>query len=287
MSLLDKRIEAFFQIAQSGTVLSAAKRLGYTQTAMTQRIRSLEAELGTTLFTRSRRGMRLTPEGIALLQYCKGAEELEGAVFSSISPKSQKSENHVTLAAPTSAMSFHFVKLGGEVMKKNPGLFMHMLIDDQLNRVDLVRTGRAQLAIVPPDQVPNEMDSKKLQPNRYILVCTSAWSKRKLDDVLENEKIIDFYETDPTTLNYLRKSDLLSHIRKPRLFVNHNLAMIELILAGVGFGTLTREVAKPYLDSGELIQLGQSRVLEEPLALIWYPRPQMPKYFKAVLDAIR
>jgi len=287
MSLLDKRLKAFFQIAQSGTVFGAAKTLGFTQTALTQRIRSLEEELQVTLFTRSRKGMRLTPEGIALLQYCKGAEELEGSTFSRIVANDNSNETHLTIAAPTSAMSFHFVQGGAGVMKTYPGLFVHMKIDDHVNRVDFVRTGQAQLAIVPPDQVPNEMDSKKLRSNNYVLVCSPAWKARKLDDILSSERIIDFYESDKTTLNYLKKFGLESLVRRPRLYVNHNLAMIELLLAGIGFGTLTQEIAKPYLESGQLLQLNRGKTLEEPMALVWYPRPQMPKYFKAVIQSTR
>jgi LysR family transcriptional regulator (chromosome initiation inhibitor) len=90
MRLLDPRLKAFLKISQIGTVFGSADSLGLTQTAVTQRIRSLENELGITLFTRSRKGMRLTLEGQALLQYCKGAEELEGAVFSKVSGGNQQ-----------------------------------------------------------------------------------------------------------------------------------------------------------------------------------------------------
>jgi LysR family transcriptional regulator, chromosome initiation inhibitor len=287
MSLLDKRIEAFFKVARSGTVQGAGKALGLTQTAITQRIRSLEEDLRVTLFTRSRKGMKLTPEGLALFQYCKGAEELEGAVFSRLIADDPTREAHVTIAAPTSAMSYHFVRQSTEVMKTYPGLFVHMMIDDLVDRVDLIRKGTAQLALVAPDQVPKEMDSKKLRSNRYILVCTSEWRGRDLREIISKERIIDFYESDRTTLNYLEKHGLGSFVGRQRLFVNHNLAMIELLLAGTGFGTLTQDIAKPYLESGELIVLNRGNFFEEPMALIWYPRPQMPKYFKAVIAAVR
>lgn len=287
MRLLDSRLKAFLKISQVGTVFGSAESLGITQTAVTQRIRALEDDLGITLFTRSRKGMRLTVEGQALLQYCKGAEELEGAVFSRLSGKSQLAETHLTIAGPTSAMSFHFVKGAISVMKKHPGLYLHMLIDDHVNRVDLVRTDRAQLALVPPNQVPLEMDSKLLTPDKYILVCSPEWRGKKLEEILANERIIDFYESDMTTLNYLTQFGLQSLVKKPRLYVNHNLPLIELLVAGIGYGTLTVNIAKPYLDSGALIPLNRGKVMEDPLALVWYPRPHMPDYFKATIQSIR
>lgn len=285
MSLLERRLQAFFEITKKGTVLSAAKSLGYTQTALTQRIRSLEEELRTTLFIRSRRGMELTPEGAALLRYCQAACELEGAVFSRLAPSSAVPEIHLTLAVPTSGVASRFVQGSARVMKKHPGLFVHHLIDDLVNRVDLVRTGRAQLALVSPEQVPREMESKRLAPNRYRLVGCREWKARPLDDILRKERMIDFYESDQTTLNYLRKYRLAAKAGRARLYVNHNLPMVELLRAGIGFGTLTEETAAPHLKSGELVTLHPGK-LEEPLAMIWYPRPQMPAYFQAVVDAI-
>src|SRR5277367_57490 len=101
MRLLDDRLKAFLKISQLGTVLGAGHALGLTQTAVTQRIRALETEFKVTLFTRSRKGMRLTSEGQALLQYCRGAEDLEGAVFSKLSGNATQAEVHLAIAGPT------------------------------------------------------------------------------------------------------------------------------------------------------------------------------------------
>src|SRR4051794_16075738 len=84
MSLLPPHLQAFVEISRRQTVIAAAHALGITQTGVTQRIRALESQLSTTLFIRSRRGMRLTPEGEALLRYCEGAAALEGKALARI-----------------------------------------------------------------------------------------------------------------------------------------------------------------------------------------------------------
>lgn len=57
------RYGALIKIVEVGSYTKAAQILGYTQPALSQMIASLEREVGITLLYRSRRGVRLTPEG--------------------------------------------------------------------------------------------------------------------------------------------------------------------------------------------------------------------------------
>src|SRR5205823_6379304 len=153
-------------IARCGTVHGAAGALRLTQTGVTQRIRALEADLGTTLFLRSRRGMRLTDEGEALVRYCQAAEELEGRVLSQIHGAGSERTVALTIVGPTSIMSARIVNQCLPLYARWPQLYLHLVIGDAADRIALVRAGHAELAIIPPEQVPNEMDSKRLRPDR-------------------------------------------------------------------------------------------------------------------------
>ena len=287
MSLLDQNLSAFMAIVREGTVHGAAKALFLTQTAVTQRIRVIEKNLGTTLFLRSRKGMRLTQEGEALLRYCKGAVDLEGEALSQIIGAGKGHPIFITIAGPTSVMTSRIVDLCSHLYFDWPNLYLSFIISDSADRLNLVRSGQASMAIVSPEQVPNEMGSKKIKPDRYVLVSSPKWKGRRLTDILEKERVIDFDENDSTTLNYLKMFNLISQLKKPRIFVNNNEAIIRLFSEGVGFGTLTQEIAKPYLDAGKLITLNGGAVMENPLALVWYPRHEMPQYFKAITQSIK
>lgn len=287
MSLLSQNLQAFMAIVDQTTVHGAARQLNLTQTGVTQRIRSLESELKTTLFLRSRKGMKLTQEGEALLRYCKGAEDLEGQALSQIIKAGKEKSIYVSIVGPTSVMTARIVDLCLNLYSKWPQLYLNFIISDVEDRLSLIRSGKSDLAIVPPEQVPNEMDSKVLKPDKYILVGSPKWKGRKLTDILENEKLIDFDESDPTSMNYLKKFSLQLKLGRPRLFVNSNEAIIKFFSEGIGFGTLTQEIAKPHLDSGDLVALNGGAVMEDPLALTWYPRPEMPNYFRAIVDVIK
>ena len=48
--------EAFVRVTETGSFTKAAKSMGYTQSAVSQMIKTLEDELGTTLIRRSKKG---------------------------------------------------------------------------------------------------------------------------------------------------------------------------------------------------------------------------------------
>ena len=287
MSLLSQNLQAFVAIVKNSTVHGAAAELGLTQTAVTQRIRAIEKELSTTLFLRSRKGMQLTQEGEALLRYCKGALDLEGETMSKIMGGAHDEPIFINITGPTSIITARTIDQCKSLYELWPSLQLNFIITDTEDRLQSVRSGKATLAIVSPEIVPNEMDSKVLKPEKYILVASKVWKGRRLSDILSNERIIDFYESDSTTLNYLKKFNFQSEIKRPRLFVNNNEAIIKLFCNGVGFGALTQEIAKPFLESGELILLNGGNVMENPLALVWYPRTEMPGYLNAIISGIK
>ncbi len=184
MSLLSPGLKAFLAIVKNNTVHGAAAELNLTQTAVTQRIRALEKDLKTTLFLRSRKGMKLTQEGEALLRYCKGASDLEGEALSLISRSGTERSIFVGLAGPTSVMTARIVNQCLPLYSKWPELHLNFLITDMEDRLSLVRSGQAAMAIVSPNLVPNEMDSKMLKPDKIVLVASKEWKGRRMQDIL-------------------------------------------------------------------------------------------------------
>ncbi len=68
-----ERMETFLRIARTGSVTKAARSLGLSQPALSERLRALEREVGVELFARTRRGVRLSEAGRALLPHAERA----------------------------------------------------------------------------------------------------------------------------------------------------------------------------------------------------------------------
>ena len=286
MSLLSPNLTAFIQIARLGTVHAAAEQLHLTQTAVTQRLKSLEQQLGVSLFIRSRRGMALTPEGKALLRYCQNVQTLEGEALAQIQGSATQSAIEFCLMGPSSVMDSRIMPALFPLTKRFSNLLFEFVIEDQEIRLQALKTGRAQLAVIREQDLVDEIESKELQPEQYVLVAPAAWHKRQLNDIIKTERIIDFNPQDDMTFNYLKHFNLFEHAHHERYFVNQTTAMAQMVAAGCGYSVLTKEFAQHYVQQKQLIILNQGKTYQNKLLLAWYQRLEMPAYFQAILDSI-
>lgn len=69
--------EVFLKVVETGSFRKAAEALDYTQAGVSYIISAMEEEAGLTLFHREHNGVRLSPEGEALLPYMKQLQSWE------------------------------------------------------------------------------------------------------------------------------------------------------------------------------------------------------------------
>lgn len=287
MILLDPKLIAFEAIVKNGTVHSAAKTLFISQTAVTERLRILEQKMKVTLFIRSRKGMTLTPEGESLHRYCQRVIEMGGAVLASIQGSGVTSNIPIKIAGPSSIMRTRIIPQCQVVMNEFPLLVMTFQLDDNPDISQSLKSGECDLIILQPKYASSEMICKPLNSEYYVLACSPKWKHRTLSDILTHEKIIDFDAADQMSHSYLKTFDLLNGIQTNRHFVNNTESLAQLLAAGFGYGVLTKEFAEPYIKSNTLYILNQGRAFENLASLAWYPRPEQPPYFSALIHAIQ
>lgn len=287
MSLLGPQLDAFVSITETNTVHGAASRLHLTQTAVTQRIRSLEEKLKTTLFIRSRRGMLLTPEGEALLRYCQAAQALEGDALAKIKGAGSLSQVQLSISGPTSLMRSRIIPSCADVLSQFPMLLMNFNACDEEARHHALRAGQCDFAILQQQHLAPEMMSQCLSPEKFVLVGSPAWKGRRLRDIVKTERIIDFNPEDQMTFHYLEQFDVLDLAQQGRHYVNRTESLALLVSKGVGYTTLAKEFAQPYIDDQQLIALNGGKMIAHCSYLAWYHRTQMPDYFKAIIQAIQ
>ena len=271
-------------IVERKTVQDAAKKIGLTQTGVTQRIRALEKELQTTLFIRSRTGMKLTTEGESLHRYCQSATELEGQLVF----ESTQQEIKITISGPSSIMRSRIIPGVSKLLKNYPFLSVQFDLMDQQSAIYKLKNGHSHIVLVNSSAVALEMDSKIIKPERYSLVGPCNWKNRALKDIVKTEKIIDFDQNDNYTFLFLEKINLKNESCASRHYVNNTDALGDMISNGAGYSVLAEELAMDLINRKMLMNLAPGKHLDlTDICLAWYPRPEMPAYFRDIIQAVK
>ncbi len=130
-------LKVLVQTARGGTLTAAARVLGITPAAASATLKRLEAQLGTRLFERSTRAMRLTSQGQILLDYAVRAFELLDEGESQVAADRATLVGTVRVAAPSDLTRNLLLPLFDEFMRANPGLQLQLSVGDRL--LDVLR----------------------------------------------------------------------------------------------------------------------------------------------------
>ena len=120
------------QTARGGTLSAAARALGITPAAASATLKRLEAQLGTRLFERSTRAMRLTPPGQVLLDYATRAFELLDEAESQVAADRGTLVGSLRVAAPSDLARTVLLPLFDAFMATHPGLRLQLSVADRV-----------------------------------------------------------------------------------------------------------------------------------------------------------
>jgi LysR family transcriptional regulator (chromosome initiation inhibitor) len=285
--ILHPNLHAFLAVVETGTVSAAAKQLRITQTAATQRIKILERDLGVSIFIRSRSGMKLTEEGRTLFRTCIQARDLEERLDSELHMGGIEYDADIAITAPGGLIARRLVEQCAKIFERWPRLNLRFIAESKGARLNLLKTGVADLAVVMTHEITNELDSKMIAPNELVMVASAKWRGRKLDEILASERLIAYRPDDELGMEYLRQFKILDQLKRARLYANENEVILQMVILGIGFALLPRQVVLPFVKQKVLIELNDGKTLKIPLALAWYPRKEMPEYFRDLIRSIK
>src|SRR5262249_39582410 len=95
----ERRLRAFLAVVEEGSVTAAAGRLHIAQPSLSQTLRALERELGTELFHRAARGLRLTAAGEALIGPARQALRMMDAARAAVGEVAELTAGTLQIAA--------------------------------------------------------------------------------------------------------------------------------------------------------------------------------------------
>ncbi|WP_328909464.1 LysR family transcriptional regulator [Streptomyces sp. NBC_00234] len=168
-----RRMQILRAVVTSGSVTAAARNLGYTPSAVSQQMATLEKEAGIALLERTGRGVRPTDAGRLLNEYAtvigRHVAEAETALADLRAGRTGRvavryfATAGATLVAPALA----------RLRREQPGVQVNLKMSDPEDPLPEVQQGRADLALVvrPRDQLPVDgIRFVHLLDDRYLAV---------------------------------------------------------------------------------------------------------------------
>ena len=252
-----KFLETFVWVARLKSFRLTADKLFTTQASISSRIAVLEGELGVKLFLRDSRGVKLTPEGLKVLDYAERMLDTMQALKQSLETRSSKA-GRIRIGVMDTVIHTWLSPLVAQITDHYPLLEIELVADTSLNLCDQLQKGFLDLALQTDLLRQENVRSLELasHPIGWIVASQSIYNRDYADLAeLARERVITYSKNSHPHQEVLSLMQA-NGVPSPRLnCVNSVSAITRLLRDGFGIGALPPVLVSEELARGELTLL--------------------------------
>jgi len=259
MNLL-QAIRSFVRTVETGSIAAAGRNLGISAAAVSQNIARLEAHLGIRLLNRSTRSLALTERGQIYFEQVRQVEaDLERARHS-VTDQLAEPEGRLRVAT-TAAFGRHLLApMLPSLRRKHPRLEIELIVSDRsvshaLEDVD------ASIRI--PPQLEDGLVARCIARIPFVLCAAPDYLARagrptRPEQLLDHDCLLFRYPVDGRCLRwrFMRHGRVTEPALRPAMVSNDIDALAGMAAAGGGITRLAAFVAQPWLERGDLVDIG-------------------------------
>lgn len=253
-------------VAKCGSISLAAKEMSITQPAVSQSVKLLEDALQTKLFTRTSKGVTMTPEGELLYSYvAKGYEQIELGEKKLIQMQNLEL-GEVRIGASDMTLQFYLLPFLEKFHDQYPGIKVSVTNGPTPETLRNLVDGRIDFGIVSSPFVrQNDIETIDVREIEDIFVGGRRFLpyKNKMLDLSQLEKLpLIMLEENTSSRRYMEQ---FLHENMVKLNPEFELATSEMIvqfaLRNLGVGCVIKDFAKQYLEEGTLFELRFNKII--------------------------
>lgn len=174
----------FYHVARYGNFTQAAAALMSNQPNVTRTIRKMENEFGCTLFVRSNRGVKLTPEGEKLYSHIRIAVEMIEAGEEQLSAEKTLQSGVISIGVSEAALRCFLLPVLNEYHRLYPGVRLRILNQPTPKPVAALRNGLVDIAVITtPTGDTKSLKVRRVKEYREAAVCGTAFPQLLLGPV--------------------------------------------------------------------------------------------------------
>jgi DNA-binding transcriptional LysR family regulator len=285
-------LPTFAKAAELSSFTGAARTLGLTQAAVSQRIQALEHELRVALFERRGPRVFLTDAGHRLYAHAERILELHRQAREDLTGRRATLTGELCLAA-SSVPGEHFLpELLSAFRRKHTGVQVRASVSDTRTVLAQVERGQVHLGLVGGKMDGPHLEYRCFACDCLVLVVPAGhpWWRRlrvTLDQLAEQPLIL----REPGSASRWCLEQALSQAGKApadmqvALELGSNEAIKEAVLRGVGLAVLSEHAVRQELDAGKLHALRVAGLpLKRKMFVVWDRRRALPIPARLFLD---
>jgi DNA-binding transcriptional LysR family regulator len=284
-------LKTFLAVARSRNFTRAAEEIHLAQSSVSDQIQSLEADLCTDLFTRSRLGLELTPAGEALMPYAEEILMLANEARAAVSVAGRQAAGTVTIGALETIASEKLPPWLSAFQRDHPDINVRMKVAGSSDLLRKVEYGEIDAAFCfDRGALDVRLAKRTMSAEPLILVASHGSESIARIGGLNALASMSFVATEPGCVYryLLDKAFADAGLTPPKLVaeVGSIGAIAGLVAAGAGVGLVPRIAVAGALDRGEIVEMPwPGEITAASLVMIWRRRRVQPPALKLLLGA--
>lgn len=270
-------LECLAAIVEEDGFERAATRLSITQSAVSQRLRALESQVGTVLLVRTR-PLRLTSAGQLLLKHTKMLRLIRADLdrdLKELAPHAAsgtREESRISIAINADSIATWALPALDNLARV--GLPIEIIADDQDFTHERLREGQVLGCVTTLKAALRGCRVTPLGFMNYIAVATPETARSKLGgNALGKHNFralpfIAFNRKDDLQGEFIGKAFGLKGALLDKLFVPSSEGQVRALRAGWGAAVLPQLLVQADIEAGSLVNISPSYTL--PIALYWH-----------------
>ena len=275
-------------VARHRSFTKAAEELFLAQSAISQQISRLEAEIGIQIFRRSSRSVELTEEGKVILDHARRVLAEVDDMQGQMEALTGVMRGTVRIGGIYPFGPYDLYGVLADYHERYPGVAIHMVEDTQDAMLTMLRSDELDCAFasVDPDTIGSEFAGTLLWEEEFVVIASpdhefAARRDVTWDDVIE-EDLIAYRENSALRRRF--ETTIGRRGMEPRnAFVCTEMSAVRALAAkGLGIAVLPRSIAEL---PGPTVVLRPFRPdpVTWPIALVWRSDRRHPPAAKAFL----
>ena len=263
-------------IVEEGGFERAAQRLNVTQSAVSQRLRALEAQVGSVLIVRSR-PLKPTSAGQLLLKHTKQLRLLRADLERDLqelapsAPGGSREDERISIAINADSIATWAMGALHDLVRQR--LPLEIITDDQDFTQEWLRSGQVLGCVTTLKQALRGCKMVPLGAMPYVAVASAAFAQQYLPQGLtphnfREVSFLSFNRKDDMASEFVARAFGLKRVALNHLFVPSAEGQMRAVAAGWAVGVVPELLARGALADGSMVDLAPGRALS--IELYWH-----------------